>query len=142
MVLGEAWSRLGACLAGREARPQRVGTVRAGRVRLGGGDCLFLTRTAHPFPLRATERLTVKVRAERSEVNPLRERSFPARLLATTSNPFAGAPIASLSPRQGAVGASWPGGDMGWYLWFYGTWAVFCCAGIGVACLILRLARG
>ncbi len=31
---------------------------------------------------------------------------------------------------------------MGWYLWFYGSWAVFCCAGIGVACLILRLARG
>ena len=78
--------------------------------------------------------------AERGLVNTLRERSFPARLLATTSNPFAGAPVASLSPRQGAAGASWPGGDMGWYLWFYGSWAVFCCAGIGAACLILRLA--
>ncbi len=31
---------------------------------------------------------------------------------------------------------------MGWYyLWFYGAWAAFCCAGIGVACLILRMAN-
>ena len=30
---------------------------------------------------------------------------------------------------------------MGWYLWFYGSWAVFCCLGIGAGCLILRMAN-
>jgi len=30
---------------------------------------------------------------------------------------------------------------MGAYLWFYGAWAAFCCAGIGAACLILRMAN-